>query len=472
MRSDPMTTRPGGRRPATRARTLAAALTAPLVAVTLGGCDTKSLEVTNPDIIAPTSLASGSGASAIRNGAVRDFAVVYSGTQDGFIVATGNMADEILATDTFFDRLLPNERNATNNLPVQDTYYTNLQLARSDALRSIRQWVGVKPVTATGTAGVAARDSLAELYALRGYVEGFFGETYCSGVPFSEVVNGDFQYGDRQTTPQVFQRSVASFDTALVNADPAGAAIRYLAAVGRARALLNLGRFADAATAVSGVPTTFRYQVYHSANTAAQFNGVWNGLSVPSSRYTISNNEGVNGYTYLTTPADPRMPWAPSTRVGFDGSSRNLPTQLKYPSNASPATLADGVEARLIELEARLQAGGQADRDAVFAGLNALRATAISPAMAPLAGTAATTQTAAVDQFFRERAAWLWLTGHRLGDMRRLIRQYGRDANTVFPVGPVTTRVGSTYGNDVNFPIPFVETNNPKAQAGCIDRSA
>jgi hypothetical protein len=56
--------------------------------------------------------------------------------------------------------------------------------------------------------------------------------------------------------------------------------------------------------------------------------------------------------------------------------------------------------------------------------------------------------------------------------MRRLIRQYGRAANTVFPVGPVLTRFGSTYGNDVNYPIPFIESNNPKAQAGCLNRGA
>ena len=117
-----------------------------------------------------------------------------------------------------------------------------------------------------------------------------------------------------------------------------------------------------------------------------------------------------------------------------------------------------------------MQGGAQADRDAVFAGLNSLRATGGVAGLAPLA-TAPTTQAAAVDLFFRERAAWLWLTGHRLGDMRRLIRQYGRNANTVFPVGPVITRAGSTYGNDVNYPVPFNETANPNFTA-CLDRNA
>lgn len=459
--------------PPTRRGAAAARLAAAVAAATaagLAGCTTDALEVTSPDVITPDAVNNAAGATAVRNGAVRDFTVVYSGTQDGFIVATGNMADEINATDTFFDRLLPNERNTDRNLPVQDTYYTNLHRARAGAGRAIRQWAQVKPVTGATPANVAARDSLGELYALRGYTESFFGETYCAGVPFSDEVDGAITYGDPLTTAQTFQRAVASFDTALANATTA--ANRGLASVGRARALLNLGRFADAAAAVAAVPTTFRYQTYHSAATAAQFNGVWNGLSVPSARYAATTNEGTNGYNFLQTPADPRMPWAPSTRVGFDGSSRNLPTQLKYPTNASPATLADGVEARLIELEARLQGGAQADRDAVFAGLNSLRATAITPAMAALPGAAPATQAAAVDQFFRERAAWLWLTGHRLGDMRRLIRQYGRAANTVFPVGPVATRAGSTYGTDVNYPIPFVESNNPKAQGGCIDRGA
>lgn len=40
-----------------------------------------------------------------------------------------------------------------------------------------------------------------------------------------------------------------------------------------------------------------------------------------------------------------------------------------------------------------------------------------------------------VDLLFKERAYTMWLTAHRLGDMRRLIRQYGRSASAVFPSG-------------------------------------
>jgi hypothetical protein len=67
---------------------------------------------------------------------------------------------------------------------------------------------------------------------------------------------------------------------------------------------------------------------------------------------------------------------------------------------------------------------------------------------------------------FRERAFWLYATGHRLSDMRRLIRQYGRRASE----GQYFK--GGTYGDDVNFPIPQTELNNPLASEGCIDRNA
>jgi starch-binding outer membrane protein, SusD/RagB family len=431
-----------------------------LAAVALSNCTTDTLDITDPDVINVGDVATATGVSAMRNGVIQDFTVVYSGTQDGHIGATGNLADEIIATDTFFDRLLVNERNMNPNLGgALDSYYLNLHAARAGATRTIKLWAEVKPTS---------KDTLSELYSIRGFVEDFFGEAFCSGVPFSEEDGSTETFGDPQTTTQVFTRAVATFDTALANAT--ATQYRSLAAVGKGRALLNLGQFAAAAAAVSAVPTTFKYQVFHSNATGAQRNGLWSGHVVASSRYTIANNEGTNGLNYLQTPADPRVPWVPSTRSGFDGTTQNMPTQQKYPIQSSPATVADGIEARLIELEARLQGGAQADRDAVFAGLNTLRATGITPAIAALAGTAPTTQAAAVDQFFSERAKWLWLTGHRLGDMRRLIRQYGRAANTVFPIGPVATRSGSTYGNDVNFVIPFNETANPKF-TGCLDRN-
>ena len=75
----------------------------------------------------------------------------------------------------------------------------------------------------------------------------------------------------------------------------------------------------------------------------------------------------------------------------------------------------------------------------------------------------------AANLLFAERARWLWLTAHRLSDLRRLIRQYGRLTNTVFPVGPYF-KASFDYGPDVNIPVPITEQNNPNF-TGCLDRN-
>ena len=70
---------------------------------------------------------------------------------------------------------------------------------------------------------------------------------------------------------------------------------------------------------------------------------------------------------------------------------------------------------------------------------------------------------------FRERAFWMYMTAHRLGDMRRLIRQYGRGAETVFPTGNYFK--GGKYGVDITLVPSQTETNNPNWTA-CTDRNA
>jgi hypothetical protein len=136
--------------------------------------------------------------------------------------------------------------------------------------------------------------------------------------------------------------------------------------------------------------------------------------------------------------------------------------QLIWPARESPVAFITGIEASLIRAEAALNG---ATPSAAIDTLNALRT--LVPGLAPLTdpGTAAGRE----DLLFRERAFWLFGRGHRLGDMRRLIRQYGRQPAAVFPTGAFVK--GGVYGPDVNFPITQAEENNPSFQ-GCINRSA
>jgi hypothetical protein len=81
---------------------------------------------------------------------------------------------------------------------------------------------------------------------------------------------------------------------------------------------------------------------------------------------------------------------------------------------------------------------------------------------------APTAQDAAIDLLYKERAYWLWLTGHRLGDLRRLVRIYKRGIETVFPTGQLTSPLEGTYGTSTTVTVPFSERNNPNFQ-GCLD---
>jgi len=96
------------------------------------------------------------------------------------------------------------------------------------------------------------------------------------------------------------------------------------------------------------------------------------------------------------------------------------------------------------------------------ASLNTVRAVHGLPPMIPPASL-----TQARDILFKERAYTLWLTSHRLGDMRRLVRDYGLPASQVFPTGEYFK--GGVYGTDVNFPIPVDAEFNPTGMA-CFDR--
>jgi hypothetical protein len=74
-----------------------------------------------------------------------------------------------------------------------------------------------------------------------------------------------------------------------------------------------------------------------------------------------------------------------------------------------------------------------------------------------------------VSLHFREKAFWTFGRGQRLGDLRRLVRQYGRPQDQVFPVG--VHYKGGSYGSDVNLPVVTDEGNNPNFD-GCTNRDA
>src|SRR4029079_17194213 len=430
------------------------------------GCKKDSLlQVTDPDILNPGSVSTPTGATPLRVGVIADFTGAYDGGTDSYVTMTGNLADELLASDTFDGRLTINARKSVENNSQMEAVYGAMQRAGTGATRA------ALTLATTAPTPLANRG---EMYMLLAYTELFFGEAWCSAVPFSSEDGATTTFGTPLKTDEMFQLAVAHFDTALSLAETNSRVLNG-SKLGKGRTLMNLGKFAEAAAAVNGVPTNFILTTSHSANSSS--NGAWSGTTSGASRYRLVSGEGKNGLAFLgqTAAQDGRIPWSASTRAGFSSQFTNQPNQSKY-TQFSDGVVTTGAEARLIDLESQLQAGTQTARDAVYAGLNSLRTggapiggtTTTNVTVAALTTGAPTTQDAAIDLLYKERAYWLWLTGHRLGDLRRLVRIYKRGVEVVFPTGPLTPPLEGTYGTGTTITVPFAERNNPKFQ-GCLD---
>ena len=457
-------------------------------AAALAACSTEQiLEVEDIDVARPESVTDSTSLPAVLAGALGNYGVALNGPTDiNQVALSGMISDEYINTETFPTRIeVDQRRQQVTNGSLSGTFYA-IQQARSaadfaaDAYRKFN--------FTTPPAGLAEALNISALALIN------MAENYCGAVPLSrETSPGVFEYGPALSTRELLTRAIAKADSALlaVGSATSGAALAQarVARIVKARALLNLDDPAGAAAAIggtAGVPSAFQYVYIHSEVTGRQNNGTWS-LVQNSGRFGVANNEGTNGLPYRTegdiagTIQDPRvenMRRPSNSGMGFDGATP-MWWQLKYPTRTTETVLADGVEARLIEAEAAYRAGNYLTALGI---LNALRSDAgvlavrgydaALPALAPAVGT-----TAQEDQIFKERAYWLYLTSHRLGDMRRLTRPtaaaapeisgYGRATESVYPTG-VYHKPG-TYGTDVNSPIPQAEDNNPNFdRAMCV----
>jgi hypothetical protein len=455
-----------------------AALTA-LAMLLATGCSTDEvLTVNDPDVVRPEAINDPAALPVYLTSAYAEVLAGYDGgVYEGMINMSGLLSDEFIQTESFPTRFEVDTRNMLVGNSTLVNIFRELSRGRAAADRAAAKYVELEQPNVIGRA---------EALLLSGFAYILFGENYCSGVPFSTLkADQTIEYGAPQTTQEVFEAAAAKFDTAITIASALSttkaAAVVNAARVGRGRALVNLARFADAATAVATVPADFKFELQHSDNTARQNNGVW-ALSINGGRWGVAEKEGRTGLPFRTA-SDVRVasrPRSSNNGNGFDGGP--MFEAVKYPARTTSVILADGVEAELIKAEAQLRAG---NASGFLATLNALRAnSAVLTARGYTGSLAGLTdpgsEVGRQDLMFRERAYWLFLTAHRVGDMRRLIRQYGRGAETVFPTGPYSSNGRtSIYGTDTSFPIPVEELNNPDVPQdsppnlkGCLNRGA
>jgi hypothetical protein len=310
-------------------------------------------------------------------------------------------------------------------------------------------------------AGDSSRARRGALYALAGYAEVMLADFFCSGVPLSTWdFERDFTYDTSRTTDEVYTHATALFDTAMQLAADS-VPIVQLARIGKGRALLALGQFGAAAMAVQDVPSDFRYteRLFTCGSPSSAACESINVLDLRT--VTVSSYEGGTKVISWTNPRTAGVDRG-ATVYGFPVY---FPVQYEY-DGVSTVTLASGVEADLIRAEAALRAG---DITGWLAILNGLRASSpLTDTMAAITDPGPATRP---DTMFAERAQWLFLSGHRQGDLRRLIRQYPpRTQQTVYPRGVYPGGING-YGSEVTALFDVRELPNPRF-VSCFDRRA
>jgi len=455
------------------------------------GCDAKTalLEAVDPDIIDPSSVQSAAGAIAVRNGALARLRAATADDESTWLFG-GLLVDEWATSSTFVQNDETDQRQTKlDNATVQGELRA-LYRVRTSANQAIDLLNKYRPTPAS---------DIAEMYFARGFAELQLASDFCNGIPLTDGATEEILYGKPLTVKEVFTVAVTSFDSAITIAsstDAATVAINRAARIGKARALLGIGldRAADAAAAVASIPTTFRYDV--TASLTGGNNILWS-QPAGSNRYTVSDSLQGNNRSILVKNAipflsakDPRVPAhykiasnGKDTVKSQDGNTYVIQVDSLW-GQTSAVALVHGLDARLIEAEAALKAGNPAQMMTILNGLRAspLQITAPSPTatgthpgwttpvMAAL--TDPGTQDGRVRLLFREKAFWQFGRGHRLGDLRRLIRDYGRapDGSDTFPIG--THYKGGSFGPDLNLPVTSDEQVGNPSFGGCLDRKA
>lgn len=448
---------------------------AAISALALASCKSVTdsiLDVEDPDLITPETVNSAEGALSLRAGALNRWRNMTGGAESTWLFG-GLLVDEWSTSSTFVQNDETDQRSIQLNNTVLTGFLRNVartRTASNQALAALKQYAPTQSA------------AIAEMYLARGYAELQLASDFCNGIPLSDATTEPVTYGVPLTVAQVFARALASVDsglTANTGTDALSVNINNSLKVTRARILLGLNRIADAGAAVAGIPTSFTYD--HTFSTATGDNIIW---SQPNSqrRYTVGDSVEGNARNLLVKNAipffsskDPRLPVVyttsnagKDTTKAQDGLTFSRTTTLYARTTNLPVT--NGIDARLIEAEAALAAGNP---NGMLSILNALRAAPpklgeIQPTVLPALALPAT-QAAQVDLLFREKAFWTFSRGQRLGDLRRLIRNYGRTPENTFPTGQHYR--GGVYGGDLNLPIVTDELNNPNFK-GCIDRSA
>lgn len=394
------------------------------------------LSVSDPGAIQGEQLTDPALEQLVVNGVIGEFQVAYS----SYALYSGILADEVFTDHTNVDmrQFSLHDFNDLNN--INEGVYVNLQRTRQSADDGV-----VRLRTMLGPAATSSLN-VARVLAYGAYAYVLLGEGFCDApVNLSAPLTPD----------QLLAEAIKRFDEAITVATagrtgPNVAAaddLIHMSNVGAARAALKMGDLARARTYAAKVPAGYEKLAYYSSNSVRENNALH--------RPARTADPFLGMTPVFLAKADPRAPALPTTRLGLNSNPIRPPQRPYMYAGWSAATpqpiditthmkMATGLEARYIIAEA----DGPVATTLVF--VNERRAVG---GQAPVALSGAGLMTELADQRSRD----FFLTGQRLGDLRRYLKA-GTD---LFPTGkyPVFTDL---YGANKCFIVPLSEkAGNP-----------
>ena len=370
--------------------TIRRAVTRTVVGTTLllgvTACSDEFLKVTNPNVIDASTVDPTSGAATLAASAQQNFAVALGWLS----LYSGWFTNEVNVSDTFPTR---NEFGFRTISDLNGSLQTDVWAPISLAAASAKQVLDLTLPTPT------TNINLARAATYRGFSILMMATDFCSGTLSS---------GPELTTAQLLDTAsfwfTAGVDIGRANGSADAVALANAALVGRARAKLQKGDNAGAATDAAAVPAGFSIDMRYvddpnsrtrSANRLFQFTFDRTAISVaPPFRTTDSRIQFRGPGVTTLTP--------------FDAVPGGLFEQRKFGAYATPIRLASKLEADYIAAEATANVTQQ------LALINTRRA---AGGVSAYAG--ATDAASVKTELFNQRAFDFYLEGKRLADFRR-----------------------------------------------------
>ncbi len=413
-----------------------------LLALVFAGCD-GILDVDNPGAIQEDQLDDPAMEELIVNGVRGEFQYTHSYAS----LYTGMFTDELMGNHTYFPTIPVFLRTIEPDNVYVGNVYAFWQRARQSADDAVERLTNILGDEASSSL------NLARVHAYGGYSYVLIGETFCEA-----PVNMSRAY----SSEELFEMSLEHFTSAISTAEAARSAgansqdaghVINLANLGAARALLNLGRMSEAIARAQQVEEGFEAWIRHSENSSREYNPFYDPTTGVNNRYLsvgapfeeIEDPRIPHSYereSSLTT-ALVYTPYRPYSFEGWNKGAWTEDSVLVPIDRDTDIRFASYLEARYIIAEAEGPGGSALDlvnERRVFAGQDPVSLSG-EDLMAELR---------------TQRARDFYLTGRRLGDLRRYKTLYGVD---LFPSGIDPFR-DELYGDVECFPIPLAELNS------------